>query len=1014
MVERSSGKSAFNPPLFGSTLSPSKLGNVAVFPAAAHMSLAIEALRQVHAAEDAEIHNVTLRDVNIKTALIIPEADDGMEIQFRFQEAATAEKTNKWYSFAVESITDERWTVHCEGKIAANHNAPTSTRELESPVDLSRLTQRVPGKRWYDAFKRVGFEYGPTFQPLTQIRTNGKNHEATANVEVAVESGVMDGESRYILHPSTIDACLQLIIISINAGRHKEMTCGVVPLQMEEVSLWFPNEKTDPNGHAVAWTDGLDGRYFNTHTKLATDSGELVLDVKNMRCVSFEAAVPQNATQAPDREPYMEIVWKPDVTTLDSPHALPLHHGGQSEIDEVEKIVELIDHKRAINRVLLLGESLIELVGSLRGYLSSTTTYTIGSLSAEALETSHVPTIDDRVSLVSLSDDLSEWNETINEKYSLIILGEHMLQAKGQLVLLSTIRPFIAEGGSLISFMEPGSEQDFTKDLKSTGYSDIGFQFHLSNKSVVYSQLPDSESSVQESDERIQILTMDPHRPSLQVLAKSLRARGSNVSIETLSKVEISQTSKIIIDDTEGIIMASLRADDVFETLQKILCSNSSIAWLTTGINQGKDILGGMSQGFLRAIRSEQVAARITLLDVDFDEDPERVAEILYEKLANVATKSSGKDTEFWLHQGMVHVARIRPNDTLNGRLSATLTDAAQESVLPAMETFDGKVATNGELSFCPRIREDQELSESEVEIQVQASEFPADDSVQPGNKTLPRIILGKILRAGHSIDATMINQTAAVYTTELYSTVIRTTDPVPIDAIGFETMTRMAATLPNLCRAMNCLEAGSVDGPGKHALVLPSAPHPSLVGTIVDLGHALRLKVTIVVETASDREECIRKYGVPSESTILSEDVGSIRGLMSGASGTIAPSAVIASDFSALSQEVWRLMPSMGRFILSDGSVGANPDALPFSKGASFITTDISAVYKQGRASTVLKSALDVLSVHGQLLVKEPTVYDISALKTLEGISNRSTRMDNSIVVYNYGESSVKVCSHL
>ena len=107
-----------------------------------------------------------------------------------------------------------------------SYNSP---RKLESPVNLLRLTQRVPGKRWYNAFNRVGFEYGPAFQPLTEIRTNGKDHEAAANVNVATESGVMDGESRYTLHPSTIDACLQLIIISINAGLHTEMACGVLP-----------------------------------------------------------------------------------------------------------------------------------------------------------------------------------------------------------------------------------------------------------------------------------------------------------------------------------------------------------------------------------------------------------------------------------------------------------------------------------------------------------------------------------------------------------------------------------------------------------------------------------------------------------------------------------------------------------------------------------------------------------------------------------------------------------------
>lgn len=48
------------------------------------MSLAIEALRQVNQTEGIEIDGVTLRDVDIKTPLVIPEKENGIEIQLRF------------------------------------------------------------------------------------------------------------------------------------------------------------------------------------------------------------------------------------------------------------------------------------------------------------------------------------------------------------------------------------------------------------------------------------------------------------------------------------------------------------------------------------------------------------------------------------------------------------------------------------------------------------------------------------------------------------------------------------------------------------------------------------------------------------------------------------------------------------------------------------------------------------------------------------------------------------------
>ena len=94
---------------------------------------------------------------------------------------------------------------------------------------------------------------------LTQIRKNGKDHDAAARIKVATGSGVVHVESSYIVQPSTIDACLQLIIVSINARLQKEMACGVVPLQMQVVDLQFRSEEAGSMGHAVAWTNESNG-----------------------------------------------------------------------------------------------------------------------------------------------------------------------------------------------------------------------------------------------------------------------------------------------------------------------------------------------------------------------------------------------------------------------------------------------------------------------------------------------------------------------------------------------------------------------------------------------------------------------------------------------------------------------------------------------------------------------------------------------------------------------------------
>lgn len=137
---------------------------------------------------------VTLRDIVIGVALVIPDTDDGVEVQLRLQESPKTTTQTIWYSFAVESISHGRWTLHCEGLIAPQTSL--ENRDSSSPVDVSKLIQRVTSKRWYNAFHRVGFQYEGSFQPLSQIRTNRKYHHAAANVKTSVESSLMPAESR--------------------------------------------------------------------------------------------------------------------------------------------------------------------------------------------------------------------------------------------------------------------------------------------------------------------------------------------------------------------------------------------------------------------------------------------------------------------------------------------------------------------------------------------------------------------------------------------------------------------------------------------------------------------------------------------------------------------------------------------------------------------------------------------------------------------------------------------------
>lgn len=914
-----------------------------------------------------------------------------------------------WYSFAVESINEGKWTLHCEGMVAPNCNAKSSAADHANPVEISKLTQRVPGKRWYDAFHRVGFEYGPTFQPLKNIRTNRKFHHAAADIKIATECGLMIGESRYILHPSTIDACLQLIIISINAGCHKEMPHGVVPIGIEELSLWFPKNEAETSGKAIAWTDELGGRYFNTHTKLTTASGNLVLDVKSLRCVTYEAAVPQQIHAQRSREPYMQTTWKPDITTLTTGQAIKAYPSIQSEVDSIGAIVELLDHKRHIASILLLGQPDSECLKMVLRVVPSTTLIMLAETSEEHL---HALTSDldlpEHFSTLLTPAGLFDWGEKTLKSHDLVIVGTNFIASTDEDHLLQGTRKLLSDNGEAIFSIASSVGQSFSTKLIPSGFSAPKLFFPLPETSIIWStSIAAHQNGVFKAKLLVTLLYLNQPSLILAGLAESLMESNCAVEIQEFTSLDAFtpvKDQKVIISDIEGTLLSSLNSK-TFETLKTILTSGASIMWLSAGVNEGKSVAGAMSEGFLRAIRSEQAAAKILLLDVDMEESIEAISSTIISRLDQINTKDSGADTQFWLRNEIVHIARVSPNTPLNAQFSINLTPA-RDAILSAEEPLHGKIS-EGELVFRRKHpRGEVPLAEYEIDLQVESAELEKKDL--QSQSTRPKIVTGKILAVGKGLDPTLVGLEGVAYTVDSFATVVRIPGYLGDCYTDFQG-TELVATLPNLVRAVNAvLEVAKIHGK-EHLLLLP-APLP-MVGAIANLKHALGFKLTVVVDTEGDKKEIITKFGLDGKDVLMTSNAKAICTFMDKKSGE-APDAILAHDFSGLSQDTWRFIPAMGRFVLSDSTIGEAPDALPFARGASFHSTGVNALYKRGDIAlgNLLKRTLGLLREHKDILLRTPQIHKLSSLKDTATFSQGVATLDDAVLTYSYGESAIKI----
>ena len=303
-----------------------KLLPAPIFPAAGYLAMAIEAMSQYHynAVAAPEIKGFSLRNVAINSTLQVPDDEFGVEIILNLQPAQlTISKTSeRWHEFRIRSLQNDQWTEHCNGSISVELERPSSSK---TQFLIDAKSSPVSSSSWYEKFADIGLGYGPTFQGLTDIRARPSENRATATVALhTTEGNVKGGESAYPLHPSTVDNCLQLALIASHAGQVENVRQAFVPVVADEMSLWIPSDTDQAAiaayGQATGQRRGLRGVY--AQTQLFGGSSEMLMDIKNLRCISYDSTYQADTGAA--RNPYLRLAWKPDFDSLTNTQARAL------------------------------------------------------------------------------------------------------------------------------------------------------------------------------------------------------------------------------------------------------------------------------------------------------------------------------------------------------------------------------------------------------------------------------------------------------------------------------------------------------------------------------------------------------------------------------------------------------------------------------------------------------------------------------------------------------------------
>jgi hypothetical protein len=275
------------------------------------------------------ISGYRIRDAKVPNALIINPDDEGIEAQLHMHShgANSSNQAVQFWDFWIYSISGGEWKEHFSASISTESSRVTDAVSDEaSPCHVdhllnSDLPQFVDheSKAFYADLYQQGFQFGETFQTLQCIKINGKEAEATAEVNFGKWRRQMGQHelSQHLIHPATLDSLFHVIF----AAQYNQDTAlpRVVPTHLSEVYVSL-DLLSDPSIetmslHGNITESGFSGITGNVKARSAVN-GKTMVEMRGCKLTTLLTAGKARDSAAEPTNLFHRIDWKPDINLL--------------------------------------------------------------------------------------------------------------------------------------------------------------------------------------------------------------------------------------------------------------------------------------------------------------------------------------------------------------------------------------------------------------------------------------------------------------------------------------------------------------------------------------------------------------------------------------------------------------------------------------------------------------------------------------------------------------------------
>lgn len=310
---------------------------VVLFPACGYLCMAIEACRQMAVISPStflppradSVMEYRLREISISRALVVPEADEGVEIvlSMRCPPQDGSSPAGVWSEFCIFSYTaDGGWAENCRGLVSVSAQATTDDElAQECLADWTAAhsggVRGLEAKTFYRSVDALGLTYGPTFQGLQDISVNSAvRGQAAGVVQVTDTKATIPKafEHDRLLHPATLDTFLQLGLAALGGAEMSQLRSAMVPTFIEEMTVSADiAAQIGDRLNILATARRLSARdALGDIVALDPNTSRPVVLMDGFKFVTINSSSDSSDVEAPPKHCY-QAVWEPDVELVE-------------------------------------------------------------------------------------------------------------------------------------------------------------------------------------------------------------------------------------------------------------------------------------------------------------------------------------------------------------------------------------------------------------------------------------------------------------------------------------------------------------------------------------------------------------------------------------------------------------------------------------------------------------------------------------------------------------------------